>query len=180
MKKRKWVLPVCIIGGVLLLCLAGVGAFLIRYCSGIYVRTSGGRHMVVFDDSGPVILSTKDKPDRFDGIETGDRIIAVCGFVHETYPAQSEAKLVLRLGKGDLEDIPQEDRDALWELGRLFENTETITEGDADSNRKCCLEYDCIWICGRRGCGSDRFLGVVVREAFDRYLPVRKGVYGLP
>lgn len=132
MKKKKWVLPVCIIGGVLLLCLAGVGAFLIRYCSGIYVRTSGGRHMVVFDDSGPVILSTKDKPDRFDGIETGDRIIAVCGFVHETYPAQSEAKLVLRLGKGDLEDIPQEDREALWELGRLFENTDAVTEKDAE------------------------------------------------
>ncbi len=132
MKKKKWVLPVCIIGGVLLLCLAGVGAFLIRYCSGIYVRTSGGRHMVVFDDGGVIVLSTKDKPDRFDGIETGDRIIAVCGFVHDTYPAQSEAKLVLRLGKGNLEDIPQEDRDALWELGRLFENTETITEGDAN------------------------------------------------
>lgn len=88
--------------------------------------------MVVFDDGGPVILSTKDKPDRFDGIETGDRIIAVYGFVHETYPAQSEAKFVLRLWKGDLEDIPQKDRDAIWELGRLFENTDAVTEKDAE------------------------------------------------
>ena len=128
MKKRKWILPVSIIGGILLLGLVVVGAFLLRHCSGIYVRTSGGRLMVVFDDGGPVILSTTDNPDRFDGIETGDRVIAVCGFVHDTYPAQSEAKFVLRLWKGDLEDIPQKDRDAIWELGRLFENKESGTE----------------------------------------------------
>ena len=123
-KKKNWVLPVSITGGVLLLGLIVIGAFLVRHCSGIYVRTSGGRHMVVFDDIGPVIVSTQDKPDRFDGIETGDRIIAVCGFVHETYPAQSYAKFVLRLRKGNLEDIPQKDRDAIWELGRLFEISE--------------------------------------------------------
>ena len=80
--------------------------------------------MVVFDDIGPVVLSTKDKPDRFDGIETGDRIIAVCGALDESYPGQSDAKFVLRLWKGDLEDIPQKDRDAIWELGRLFEISE--------------------------------------------------------
>ncbi|MBE5930864.1 MAG: hypothetical protein E7268_07425 [Lachnospiraceae bacterium] len=130
--KKKWVFPVSIIGGVLLLGLVVIGAFLLWHCSGIYVRTSGGRHMVVFDDSGPMILSTTDKPDRFDGIETGDRVIAVCGFVHDTYPAQSDAKFVLRLWKGDLEDIPQKDRDALWELGRLFENKDSATEEDAD------------------------------------------------
>lgn len=88
--------------------------------------------MVVFDDIGPVVLSTKDKPDRFDGIETGDRVIAVCGFLHETYPGQSDAKFVLRLWKGDLEDIPQKDRDAIWELGRLFENKDSATEEEAD------------------------------------------------
>ena len=129
-KKRKWVLPVSIIAGFFLLCLVVTGVFLLRHCSGIYVRTSGGRHMVVFEAIGPVVLSTEDKPDRFDGIETGDRVIAVCGFLHETYPAQSEAKFVFRLWKGDLEDIPQKDRDAIWELGRLFENTETVTEKD--------------------------------------------------
>lgn len=132
MKKRKWVLPLCVIGGVLLLGLIVIGVFLLRHCSGIYVRTSGGRHMVVFDDGGPVIISTTDKPDRFDGIETGDRVIAVCGFVHDTYPAQSEAKFVLRLWKGDLEDIPQKDRDAIWELGRLFENKESDTKESVD------------------------------------------------
>lgn len=131
-KKKKWILPVSIIGGVLLLFLVVIGAFLLRHCSGIYVRTSGGRNMVVFDDTGPVVLSTTDKPDRFDGIETGDRVIAVCGFVHDTYPAQSDAKFVLRLWKGDLEDIPQKDRDALWELGRLFENKDSAAEEKAD------------------------------------------------
>ena len=123
-KKKNWVLPVSIIGGVLLLGLIVIGAFLVRHCSGIYVRTSGGRHMVVFDDIGPVIVSTQDKPDRFDGIETGDRIIAVCGALNDTYPRQSDAKFVLRLRRGDLEDIPQKDRDAIWELGRLFEISE--------------------------------------------------------
>ena len=88
--------------------------------------------MVVFDDGGPVIMSTTDKPDRFDGIETGDRIIAVCGALNDTYPRQSDAKFVLRLWKGDLEDIPQKDRDALWELGRLFENKNSAKEEEAD------------------------------------------------
>ncbi len=71
-KKKKWVLPVSIIGGVLLVCMVGVGVCLLRHCSGSYIRTNNGRHMVVFDTIGPVVLSTEDKPGRFDGIETGD------------------------------------------------------------------------------------------------------------
>ena len=130
--KKKWVLPVGIIGGVLLLGLVVVGAFLLRHCSGIYVRASGGRHMVVFDDGGPVILSTTDKPDRFGGIETGDRVIAVCGFLHETYPAQSEARFVLRLRKGELEEIPETYRTELTELGWLTEGADASEENDED------------------------------------------------
>ncbi len=129
-KKRKWVLPMSIIAGALFLCLVVTGVFLLRHCSGIYVRTSGGRHMVVFDDIGPVVLSTKDKPDRFDVIETGDRVIAICGALDETYPGQSDAKFVLRLWKGDLEDIPKKDREALPELGRLFENADPTAKDD--------------------------------------------------
>lgn len=100
-KKKKWVLPVSIIGGVLLLCMVGVGVCLLRHCSGTYIRTNNGRHMVVFDTIGPVVLSTEDKPGRFDGIETGD-----------------------------LEDIPQKDREELVELGWLSEHTDSLGEND--------------------------------------------------
>ncbi len=127
-KKRKWVLLVSMIGGVLLLCLVVTGAFLLRHCLGTYVRTNNGRHMVVFDTIGPVIVSTKDKPDRFNGMETGDRVLVICGFLHETYPAQSDAKFVMRLGKGDLEEIPQKYREELKELGWLAENTDSPEE----------------------------------------------------
>ncbi len=100
-KKKKWVLPVSIIGGVLLVCMVGVGVCLLRHCSGSYIRTNNGRHMVVFDTIGPVVLSTEDKPGRFDGIETGD-----------------------------LEDIPQKDREELVELGWLSEHTDSLGEND--------------------------------------------------
>ena len=100
-KKKKWVLPVSIIGGVLLLCMVGVGVCLLRHCSGTYIRTNNGRHMVVFDTIGPVVLSTEDKPGRFDEIETGD-----------------------------MEDIPQKDREELVELGWLSEHTDSLGEND--------------------------------------------------
>lgn len=129
-KKRKWLLPVSIIAGVLLLCVIGIAVFLVENCSGIYVRTSGGRNMVVFDKIGPVVLSNKEKPDQFDGLETGDRVLAIGGALNETYPGQSEAKFVLRLWKGDLEDIPQKDREALPELGRLFEIADSVVAED--------------------------------------------------
>lgn len=129
-KKKKWVLPVSIIGGVLLLCMVVAGVCLLRHCSGTYIRTNNGRHMVVFDTIGPVVLSTEDKPGRFDGIETGDRVLVICGFLHETYPAQSDAKFVMRLGKGDLEEIPQKHREELTELEWLAEHTDALGEND--------------------------------------------------
>jgi len=128
--RRKWVIPVSIIGGVLLLCLVVTGVLFVRYCSGTYVRINNGRHMVVFDTAGPVVLSTKDKADRFDGIETGDRVLAICGFLHETYPAQSDAKFVMRLGKGDLEEIPRKYREELTELGWLSANADSVEKSD--------------------------------------------------
>lgn len=134
-KKRKWVIPLSIITGVLLLFLVVTGLFLLKHCSGIYVRTSGGRHMVVFDDMGPVVLSTKDKTGLFDGIETGDRVIVTCGAVNESYPAQSSAKIVIKLGKGDLEDIPIKYREELEELGWLNQSAgsvATVDEGFPD------------------------------------------------
>ena len=191
-KKKKWVLPVSIIGGVLLLGVIVIGAFLLRHCSGIYVRTSDGRHMVVFDDIGPVIVSTKDKPDRFDGIETGDRVIVVCGFLHETYPAQSDAKFVLRLRKGDLEEIPEKHREELTEHGWLNQGTDsgaTADEGFPDwgltLSVKDVTPTGLTLVCSREGgnptgeleCGTDYHL-IVLEDGTWKDVPTVIEEYG--
>lgn len=59
--KRKGVLPISIIAGFLLLAVIGIGIFIVKNCSGIYVRTSGGGDMgdEGFPDWG-LTLSVRD------------------------------------------------------------------------------------------------------------------------
>lgn len=81
------------------------------------IKMSDGGCILVRDNV-PICLSTRSgNKDMFRDLQTGDRILVVHGLVGETYPEQSRADLVLRLGKGSAEDISPELRVRLYYMG---------------------------------------------------------------
>ena len=132
MKKRKWVFPVCIIGGVLLICLIGGIVFVAKNYVGTYVEGSGSkRHMVVYDHGGPMVLYNDADVEPFKDLETGDRVLIICGAMDTTYLPQSDAKLVIKLGEGSVEEIPKQYREELTEWGWLKQSGDSEGAEDA-------------------------------------------------
>ena len=108
MKKRKWILPVSIVGGVLVLCIAAVfifGAVLSAKGYGI----STGR--LYFADDATYLIDSKDMAMRvsdrssdgnlFEGYQNGDEVILFHSGVEESYPARTGGHFAIRTNKGD-------------------------------------------------------------------------------
>lgn len=133
MKARKWILPVCIAGGVLLLCLIGVLLFWLNRPApggnGGY-HSSVGRVLIAdsgsclfIGESGAIVLSDRSEAgDLLDGLQTGDEIRITHDAVMTTYPAQTGVYACEWLGGGSIDDIPQQHIEQLTELGWLGES----------------------------------------------------------
>lgn len=111
MKQKKWLIPICAIAGVLLLC----GAFLwylkansLTLSVGRFLRTDNGFCMLV-DEHGPIRLSnTEGKSTLCDGLASGDKILVLRGtFVRDSLPGQTWARAVFKLSGGTVSDIPE-------------------------------------------------------------------------
>ncbi len=110
--KKKWILPLCIVAGVLVLLLIGAIVFVFSLGVSGYTVTSGrmlwvsDSPYIVTDDSGVMYMSDNNKTkDLFNDIKTGDSILVVHGGVEESYPAFTDAYYVLKLKTGDEKDI---------------------------------------------------------------------------
>lgn len=127
-KKRKWVLPVVIVGSVIALlfiaCLIILGIMAkkeLGFSTGRYLAGRDGVSMVVTDDApdgitdpeererymSPVVMSNRTERELFKNLETGDKILFVHGGIKESYPAGTGVYAVFKLKKGSREDIPQ-------------------------------------------------------------------------
>ena len=123
MKKKRWWIPVAVVVSLVFLCAIGFGIYCLSFYVGTYVKTGNGANMVVFDDN-PIVMSDRTNGDLFEDLETGDRVLAIHGFIEETYPARSEAKAVFKLGKCSIDHIPQKVIDDLTEMGWLEDMSE--------------------------------------------------------
>ncbi len=105
MKKKRWILPLVIVGVVLVAAVFVFGGLSSNKGYGI----STGR--LYFADIGTYLIDDNDnamhvadhtkKQDLFEGYESGDRVIILHGPVAESYLAQTEGYAVLRIGKSD-------------------------------------------------------------------------------
>lgn len=84
--------------------------------TGIYLRAANGKHLAVVDNSPIVILNENE--NRFSSLQDGDRILIFYGNIDASFPSQAKINICLRLGKGDISDIPertlQELKDSGW------------------------------------------------------------------
>ena len=139
-KKRKWVLPVVIVGSVIALlfiaCLIILGIMAkkeLGFSKGRYLAGRDGVSMVVTDDApeaitdpeererymSPVVMSNRTERELFKNLETGDKILFVHGGIKESYPAGTGVYAVFKLKKGSREDIPQRLLSELTTMGWL-------------------------------------------------------------
>lgn len=108
MKKKKWLLPVSIIGGFILLCIL----LLVMTICIIGIKGYGiskGRlyfaekHTYLVDDRDMAMLVSDQskKGNLFQGYESGDEVLIVHDGVEETYPSRTGAYYVIRIAKGN-------------------------------------------------------------------------------
>ncbi len=138
--KRKWVLPVVIVGSVLavliiacLILLAIMAKKELGFSTGRYLAGRDGVSMVVTDDApdgitdrsererymSPIVMSNRTERDLFKNLETGDKILFVHGGIKESYPAGTGVYAVFKLKSGSIEDIPQKLLNDLTAMGWL-------------------------------------------------------------
>ena len=96
MKKKKWILPVGIVCGIIVICAAAVFAFGAILSTQGYSITTG---RLYFADNGTYLIDSNDMAMRvsdcsedkelFKGYQNGDRVVLFHNGVEESYPAQT-------------------------------------------------------------------------------------------
>lgn len=106
--KRKWLLPLCITAGVLLLCAVAVLIAVGIISEKGFSFTEGRLYLeedkvwLIEDSGGAISLSDRSKgKDLFKNSVSGDRILLLHDWLLETYPAQTGAYWIWCLEEGD-------------------------------------------------------------------------------
>ena len=103
MKKKKWILPISIIGGVVILCIVAVfvfGAILSAQGYGISIGrlyfADNGTYLIDSDDMAMRVFDCSDDKELFKDYQNGDKVILFHDGVEETYPAQTGGYRIFR------------------------------------------------------------------------------------
>ena len=108
MKKRKWILSVSIVGGVIVLCIVAVFAFGAILSAQGYGISAGrlyfadnGTYLIDSDNMAMRVSDCSKDAELFKGYQNGDKVILFHDGVNETYPAQTGGYYIIRTSKGD-------------------------------------------------------------------------------
>lgn len=137
MKKKLLITGGVILAVLVLLagCLFGVVAYFrnrgFGISEGIYLE--GTSSPILMLDGSPFVMGDRSKDgDLFAGLQTGDRILVLHDGLCESYPGQTGAYWIKRLGSGSAADIPASELEALVSMGWVSQ--ETV---DQASSREC-------------------------------------------
>ncbi len=138
MKKKKWILPTSIIGGVVILCVVAVfafGAILSAQGYGISIGrlyfADNGTYLIDSDDMAMRVSDCSDDKELFKGYQNGDKVILFRDGVEETYPAQTGGYRIFCLSKGDGTYKPA---DEVLGIGILGEDGAILASESVDFN----------------------------------------------
>ncbi len=124
MKKKRWILPLAVFGGVLVTLLTAVlifGGLSSNKGYGISVGrlyfADFGTYLIDDNDSAMHIADRTKNKDLFEKFENGDRVIVLHGPVAESYPSQTVGYAVFRIGRSDGSYNPTDESLGIYELG---------------------------------------------------------------
>lgn len=74
---------------------------------------------LILTDSGEIIVMYNKTGDEniFSELSSGDRISISCGYIRESFPAQTDISRLELIKEGEFKDIPEEKLDTLKEMG---------------------------------------------------------------
>ena len=119
MAKRKWLIPICVILGLLLVCMIAIVCMAANSLSFSVGRCliANGHYMLVLDNF-PIQMSNRTgNEDLFAKLSDGDKILVLHDGIAESYPGKTGAYAVCKLSDGTVGDIPYEVRAQLNHLG---------------------------------------------------------------
>ena len=120
MKKKLWLIPVCIPAVLLLVGAAGLwwmASHSMSFSTGRCLAAENGAYLLILDGS-PIVMSDESKDgELFSGLENGDEILILHDGIRESYPGGTGAYAVWKLESGDLSDIPETVLHSLTKLG---------------------------------------------------------------
>lgn len=129
-QKKKWMIPLCVIGGMLLVC-AGLLWYMVShsldFSVGRCLVAENGSYMFIEGNSPIVMSNRKDKEGMFAGLETGDKILLLHDGIAESYPGGTGAYWCVKLEDGTQADIPEQVMEELAEFGWITVDNEDGT-----------------------------------------------------
>ncbi len=138
MKKKMWILPISIIGGVVILCIVAVfafGAILSAQGYGISIGrlyfADNGTYLIDSDDMAMRVFDCSDDKELFKDYQNGDKVILFHDGVEETYPAQTGGYRIFCLSRGDGTYKPA---DEVLGIGILGEDGAILASESVDFN----------------------------------------------
>lgn len=146
-QKKKWMIPLCIIGGLLLIC-AGLLWYMVShsldFSVGRCLVADNGSYMFI-DGNSPIVMSTlRDKERMFAGLKTGDKILLLHDGIQESYPGGTGAYWCMKLEDGTQADISANVIEELGELGWTIVGNEA--DPDAGSPELEAYAFDAQYI----------------------------------
>lgn len=120
-KKRIWLISLLSVGFVIVALGVAVGIIAAKGLGlsyGLYLEAKDDSPMLVVENS-PIVMSSRNNRDIFEGLESGDRIFVLHDGVLETYPGRTGAYAVIKLRGGDVSDIPSNVIEDLMSMGWL-------------------------------------------------------------
>ena len=131
MKKKKYLIPIVVIGVILILFIAGISRIVAKgygVSTGRYLEAKNGTAMLVCDNS-PIQMSNRTDKDLFNKLDIGDKILVIHDGIAESYPGKTGVYAVFKLSDGTTGDIPQTVVNELIDLGWLESETEEQSGG---------------------------------------------------
>lgn len=138
MKKKKWLIPVCVITVVILVFAVAVGymwANSLSFSVGNALVADDGQYLLVLDDFPVCLSNVKNKENLFNNIDNGDKILVLHNGINDSYPGQTGAYVVFKLDDGAVSDISKSVLSQLTEMGWLsnevYKLDDNLYAGDA-------------------------------------------------
>ncbi|MBE6139343.1 MAG: DUF3221 domain-containing protein [Firmicutes bacterium] len=167
---KKWLkITIGVVGGIVVLFAIGI-YILINKGYGIsvgrYLEVKDGTAMLVRGNS-PIVLSSQHNGDMFYDLDIGDKILVIHTGIAESYPAQTGAKAIFKIGNGSSADIPQKVIKELNELGWIETQEMPISLEDVNIKIQEYFELDNVDKSNFKNSYVDREKEVVAVELID-------------
>lgn len=80
---------------------------------------TNGKYLIINENGNPIVMGN-EREDLFDDLQSGDKILMVCGVTLTSYPGETAVTKCWLIGAGSITDIPNAALSELRSMGWQF------------------------------------------------------------